>query len=357
MKRRYYIGFLLIQLLLPACLLIGIGLGGEFVLAGEMVYLILVSAGSVLLTVGIWKTERSFLAIPAVFLAIVNSVVLLFNCSWQSVFAVLLLPLCGWLVLVRMPKGWPRVVLLILNGCFTVMYLMSLPMMLFGKAMSSTTVVMEVDSPRGAYTAVVEDVDQGALGGDTLVRVRDNDRTVNIGIGSFVPSRYVYYGDWGEWQDMELYWQEEAVLVINGMAYSASAEDMAAIGNIADVLNVEIWDGVLLKSEDSHGGFLGDGLAYAEVQCSMEVPDSEYWHELPLSDTLAALVSRNGLLDSIDGRCLAPPEIRNGYYFFMDEFDGTSPDDSQVRERYSYNFTLALYDADTGILYYYELDT
>lgn len=357
MKRVYYVGFWLMQLILPVCLLIGSCTGSTFILASDTIFLILVSVLSVLLTIGVWKAGRSFLAIPAAFLAIVNSVVLLFNCSWQAVFTVFLLPLSGWLVLVRMPKGWTRVVLLILNGCFTVMYLISLPVMLFGISIGRTDVVREVDSPGGSYTAIVEDVDQGALGGDTLVLVRDNDRTVDIGMGSFVRIHAVYWGEWGEWQDMALSWQGEDMLVINGIAYSVSREDLAAIGDIAQVLGVSITDGILLQSEDSHGGFLGDGLAYAEVRCSLDMPESEYWHELPLSDDLSKLISRNGLLDSGAGRSLAPPETENGYYFFMDEFDGDSPDDSQVLGRHSYNFTLAIYDADSNVLYYYELDT
>lgn len=356
MKRGCYIGFFLLQTILPLCLLIGSFTESVFVLTSDIVFLLLLSVLSVLLTIGILRTEHSFLALPAVFLAIVNSTVILFHCGWQSLVVVFLLPLCGWLILVRMPKGWLRITAIILNGLLTVLFLMSLPVMLFGISLNMTTEVMMVDSPDGRHTAIVQAIDQGALGGDTRVLVQDNNRTVSIGIGSFIHTRGIYWGDWSEFQDMELHWQTEEILVIDGIAYNVSREDLAAIGNIAEILGAEINDGVLLTSEDSHGGFLGDGLAYAEIRCNLEIPDSEYWHPLPLSDTLTELTARNGLLTA-DGRSLAPPEIRNGYYFFMDEFDGKSPDDSQLLGRYSYNFTLALYDADTNMLYYYELDT
>lgn len=356
MKRVCYPGFLLLQVFLPVCLLIGSAAGSVFVLTSDAVFLILLSVLSILLTIGAWRTVPSFLAIPAVFLTIVNSIVLLFQCGWQSLIVVFLLPLCGWLILLRMPKGWLRVTSLILNGLLTALFLMALPIMLFGISMSASTEVMQVDSPDGRYTAIVQDIDQGALGGDTRVLVRDNRSTVSIGIGSFTHTRGIYWGDWGEWQDMEIFWLTDDILVIDGIAYNASREDLAAIGNIVKILGAEITDGVLLKSEDSHGGFLGDGLSYAEIRCSLKIPDSDYWHPLPLSDTLTKLTAGNGLL-ATDGRSLVPPEIRNGWYFFMDEYDGKSPDDTLVSERHSYNFTLALYDRDTGMLYFYELDT
>jgi hypothetical protein len=53
------------------------------------------------------------------------------------------------------------------------------------------------------------------------------------------------------------------------------------------------------------------------------------------------------------------PEITNGYYYFYDRFEDSSDplNDSELLERSSYNFTLAIYDADSQILYYCEVDT
>jgi len=55
----------------------------------------------------------------------------------------------------------------------------------------------------------------------------------------------------------------------------------------------------------------------------------------------------------------AIPEVDNGYYYFRDRhYQSTDPtDDSGVLGRASYNFTIAIYDTDSKILYYMELDT
>lgn len=53
------------------------------------------------------------------------------------------------------------------------------------------------------------------------------------------------------------------------------------------------------------------------------------------------------------------PEVENGYWFFYDRhcesMDLSS--DASIHQRSSWNFTLAVYDADTKMLYYFELDT
>lgn len=77
------------------------------------------------------------------------------------------------------------------------------------------TVVQTVESPSGKYYAQVIDSDQGALGGDTLVHVCEKS-----GINAIIfkiekkPQR-VYSGDWGEFENMQIYWKNDGCLVIN----------------------------------------------------------------------------------------------------------------------------------------------
>lgn len=47
-------------------------------------------------------------------------------------------------------------------------------------------------------------------------------------------------------------------------------------------------------------------------------------------------------------------KVENGYWFFNDRNNQKS---LELLERSSFNFTLAIFDADTNILYVYELDT
>ncbi len=53
------------------------------------------------------------------------------------------------------------------------------------------------------------------------------------------------------------------------------------------------------------------------------------------------------------------PRIEQGYYYFLDRHTDAKNkhDDTDLRNRYSYNFSLAMYDSKTDKLYYYELDT
>ena len=83
------------------------------------------------------------------------------------------------------------------------------------------TVVQTIDSPSGEYYAQVIDSDQGALGGDTHVDVY---KYKNSGINAILfkikknPQR-VYFGDWGEFERMQIYWKDDEFLVINSVEY------------------------------------------------------------------------------------------------------------------------------------------
>ena len=53
------------------------------------------------------------------------------------------------------------------------------------------------------------------------------------------------------------------------------------------------------------------------------------------------------------------PKIENGYYIFYDRSDESTnnEDDSELINRHSYNFSMAVYDSDTNRMYYFEYDT
>lgn len=90
--------------------------------------------------------------------------------------------------------------------------------LVFGN-IAKNTVVQTVESPCGKYYAEVIDSDQGALGGDTIVNVYEkNGIYYNIFKIKKKPQR-VYSGEWGEFQNMEIYWKDEQCLVINSVEY------------------------------------------------------------------------------------------------------------------------------------------
>ena len=103
--------------------------------------------------------------------------------------------------------------LMILPICF-----FSFIALIFGN-IGQNTVVQTVESPSGKYYAQVIDSDQGALGGDTLVYVYQD-----CGINALVfkiekkPQR-VYFGEWGEFNNMQIHWKDDNCLVINSVEY------------------------------------------------------------------------------------------------------------------------------------------
>lgn len=87
----------------------------------------------------------------------------------------------------------------------------------FGK----NTVVQTVPSPSGEFYAQVIDSNQGALGGDTIVNVVYKATELNAGVFKIEKSpKRVYSGEWGEYENMEIYWKDDNVLVINAAEYT-----------------------------------------------------------------------------------------------------------------------------------------
>lgn len=132
--------------------------------------------------------------------------------------------------------------------------------------------------------------------------------------------------------------------------------------------NLDVTNGEILYFNDTHGGFLGDGECYAEVKFSdnsvSDIIKSE-WQKLPLTNNLNTVIyggkvetefGPGTVLSFVDDKI---PTIKNGYYYFEDRHsDSTNKkDDTDIFNRYSYNFTVAIYDLDTHTLYFYALDT
>ena len=116
-------------------------------------------------------------------------------------------------------------------------------------------------------------------------------------------------------------------------------------------LGISLSGGTILSFEDTHGGFLGDGETFLTAAFA-ELPEwLEDWTPLPLTENLAR-VNSSLAADFF-------PDIQQGRYFFRDRHaDSADPsDDSDLFSRASWNFSLAVYDAERNILYYYKLDT
>lgn len=160
-----------------------------------------------------------------------------------------------------------------------------------------------------------------------------------------------------------------AAVLLNG------CQENDQIADISHALGVDVSQGTVLDSRDSHGGFHGDGLlavtiSFTQEQADMlleQFPVLAQWREFPLSANLNAALygesapgyTRIALIRDYDTDALLVPEIKNGWYYFYDRFsEAEDPlDASALFSRGSYNFTLAVFDTDTLTLYYFEFDT
>ncbi len=118
------------------------------------------------------------------------------------------------------------------------------------------------------------------------------------------------------------------------------------------------------KDEDTHSGFLGDGDYFAKIKCT-DINYNELsknWKKLPLSNSLKEVIQMeqcNGDGCNNVYEKFSIPNTENGYYYFLDRHSESTNkfDDTDLNNRSSWNFTLAIIDETTNIIYYYELDT
>lgn len=120
---------------------------------------------------------------------------------------------------------------------------------------------------------------------------------------------------------------------------------------------------VEVEYKDNHGGFHGDGECLVKVYFSKEqaqkfkekIERNSHWKQLPMSDRF-----RNQLILGIEKE-MEIPVIKNGYYYFLDRHsqadDKYNPYEMDEEFRGSWNYTVAVFDTDENILYFYELDT
>ncbi len=133
------------------------------------------------------------------------------------------------------------------------------------------------------------------------------------------------------------------------------------INKISDTIEINLDNCKIVSDKDTHGGFLGDGDYFAKISCD-NVDLTDNWKELPLSESINTILrvkqcNGDGCKDVYERYNI--PNITNGYYIFIDRHDESNNkyDDSELNNRSSYNFTLAILDKETNTIYYYELDT
>lgn len=167
-----------------------------------------------------------------------------------------------------------------------------------------------------------------------------------------------------------------AALLVAALSGCLTSEDFD-LNHISRMLSVNCTKARLMEKYDSHGGFLGDGTSFYVFNFDGNPPlrmikDSGKWKPFPVSENVQDILW--GLGNPDDDNYKGPPlitkegdeaplfpRVENGFYFFRDRHsDAVDPyDDTHVfdESRFSYNFSVAIYDADTDRLYFAEFDT
>ncbi|MPN19045.1 hypothetical protein SDC9_166411 [bioreactor metagenome] len=130
-------------------------------------------------------------------------------------------------------------------------------------------------------------------------------------------------------------------------------------------------DSTILRWDDGHGGFHGDGEAYAEIKLTkigmekfiVDAAKNEMWNDIPLPRELKIIIN-GGDYDGISydiGKMSknSPQDIQKGIYYLRDRFADNYPEKkhTDINLRSSYNVTISILDFETNKLYIYELDT
>ena len=138
-------------------------------------------------------------------------------------------------------------------------------------------------------------------------------------------------------------------------------------GYVSKYLGIDCSRGIANEYINTHGGWHGDGNTFIEIQFSNEdfekrICQTEGWKKFPLTENISAIIYgvSNEEMTCEPWSLGEIPAIKNGYYYFENRYlEGEDKyDDSAIKGSYqrSFNYTIALYDADTMILYYCEED-
>lgn len=194
--------------------------------------------------------------------------------------------------------------------------------------------VMGAGSILGGLWALIPGEQVGTWQGQTVVQCA----------WTFMGNSYAvheYYGPLIRGADA-LAWSEEPM--IEEGKEQAMEQGMASA---ARNLGVSLSGGTALYYRDTHGGLQGDGNTFLTV--SFEEPPAWLTGWEPLAGA-EDLICRVNLWVGEDYF----PETRQGRYFFVD----SSPESCQTADGSPplWNFILAVYDGEAGILYYLKLD-
>lgn len=229
-KRNVILGYLLflLTILFPLGTSISTCFGYTFELVSVSVFAIVIALISIVLCILGRAEEKPYKSgvLGVIFailtpLSIINAVFFMLESPkvWIVISVFITIGCSAYLTL---KHGTPRLLKIIMYVLSAILILpvgfLGFISLIFGN-IGQNTVVRSVESPNGAYYAEVIDSNQGALGGDTLVEVYENTEINLLIFKVFQNPQRVYHGEWGEFEDMDIYWKDDQCLVINSVEH------------------------------------------------------------------------------------------------------------------------------------------
>ena len=154
-----------------------------------------------------------------------------------------------------------------------------------------------------------------------------------------------------------------AVVILIGCTIRFGTGDDFWQRRVSESLGIDVSRGTVDFSYDDHSGFHGDGTMYAVLSFPDDTLEDMIsapggWYALPLTENLQTLIYGNWTETKVIGPFVgvAVPAVEQGWWYFYDR-QGETHDDSEVLNRGSFNYTVAIYDADQNQLIYIEYDT
>ena len=116
-----------------------------------------------------------------------------------------------------------------------------------------------------------------------------------------------------------------------------------------------------MEEKDTHGGFHGDGKALVKIYFSdnqsdkfmKKIENNIHWNKLPIDKILQTCITNKSIEE------MSIPFVENGYWFFIDRHSDTTSkyNYNDMLNRASSNYSVAIFDKESNILYIYSLDT
>lgn len=231
--KKLYLGILctlfFLHMLLPAGALLAGGFSYEFTLWSDGGVALFLAASSIAAVILSFSKKTAPDSRPAGILAAVLpplsvldllSFILAPTDSDLAVLCLFIGLVCACLLAAR--RGSPKALKIAGLSVFSLLLIPACLLTFFlTLAWGERSVVSQHPSPDGLYLAEAVVLDQGALGGDTVVYVQDNTAPA-INAGLFRITRKpqpVYLGEWYEHEEMEIFWEDEHSLIIQGRKY------------------------------------------------------------------------------------------------------------------------------------------